>query len=117
MRISDWSSDVCSSDLFLAEDSDAVGDTPRAIATYRELLAAREASLGADDWRTVDTAWQLEGLLIATGEREEAASIRARYVTPLLETPDAALDADQRKFVADVRRTEAAEAAQQTAKR
>src|SRR3546814_7562797 len=107
MRISDWSSDVCSSDLpkealamldtvlpmarevlgdrhpqtqaamqFLAEDSDAIGDTPRAIATYRELLAAREASLGADDWRTVDTAWQLEGLLLATGEREEAASIR-----------------------------------------
>src|SRR3546814_4812421 len=26
---------------FLAEDSDAIGDTPRAIATYRELLAAR----------------------------------------------------------------------------
>src|SRR3546814_7453661 len=77
---------------FLAEDSDAIGDTPRAIATYRELLAAREASLGADDWRTVDTAWQLEGLLLATGEREEAASIRVRYVTPLLETPDARLD-------------------------
>src|SRR3546814_2949428 len=77
---------------FLAEDSDAVGDTPRAIATYRELLAAREASLGADDWRTVDTAWQLEGLLIATGEREEAASIRARYAPPLLETPEERLD-------------------------
>src|SRR3546814_7374551 len=77
---------------FLAEDSDAIGDTPRAIATYRELPAAREASLGADDWRTVDTAWQLECLLLATGEREEAASIRVRYVTPLLETTDARLD-------------------------
>src|SRR3546814_16103693 len=129
MRISDWSSDVCSSDLdtvlpmarevlggrhpqtqaamqFLAEDSDAIGDTPRAIATYRELLAAREASLGADDWRTVDTAWQLEGLLLATGEREEAASIRVRYVTPPLETPDARRHEGQRTFVANVRATE-----------
>src|SRR3546814_8764883 len=126
MRISDWSSDVCSSDLtiyslvnriatlpqagrpkealamldtvlptarevlgdrhpqtqaamqFLAEDSDAVGDTPRAIATYRELLAAREASLGADDWRTVDTAWQLEGLLIATRASAAAATIKRK---------------------------------------
>jgi non-specific serine/threonine protein kinase/serine/threonine-protein kinase len=97
---------------FLAEDSVAVGDTPRAIATYRELLAAREEALGADDERTADTAWQLEGLLRATGEREEAARIRARYVTPLLEAPDARLDEDQKKFVANVRETEAAEAAQ-----
>src|SRR3546814_12490973 len=76
---------------FLAEDADEVGDTSRAIATYRELLAAREASLGADGWRTVATAWQLEGLLIATGEREEAATIRARYVTPLQDAPAAPL--------------------------
>src|SRR3546814_18673241 len=58
---------------FLAEDSAAIGDTPRAIATYPELLAAREASLGADDWRTVDTAWPHEGLLPATGERSTEA--------------------------------------------
>src|SRR3546814_20769645 len=99
---------------FHAEDSEASVDTPRAIATYRELLAAREASLGADDWRTVDTAWQLEGLLLATGAREAAASIRVRYVTPLLETPDARLDEGERKFVADVRETGAAEAAPDT---
>src|SRR3546814_14838930 len=43
---------------------------------------------------------------------EVAASIRVRYGTPLLETPDARLDEGQRKFVANVRETEAAEAAQ-----
>src|SRR3546814_1200769 len=43
---------------------------------------------------------------------EVAASIRVRYVTPLLETPDARLDEGQRKFAANVRETEAAEAAQ-----
>src|SRR3546814_13521668 len=98
--------------LYLAEDTDEIGDTTRGSATYRELLAGGDASFGADDWRTVETAWQLEGLLLATGEREEAASIRVRYVTPLLETPDARLDEGQRKFAANVRETEAAEAAQ-----
>src|SRR3546814_19593547 len=111
MRIIDWSSDGCSSELgrpkealamldtvlpmarevlgdrhpqtqaamqFLAEDSDAIGDTPRAIAPYRELLAAREASLGADDWRAADTAGPLQGPLLAPGERDGAANTHGR---------------------------------------
>src|SRR3546814_11563206 len=44
MRISDWSSDVCSSDLLLAEAADADGgilyDDPRAIALRYRVLRA-----------------------------------------------------------------------------
>jgi non-specific serine/threonine protein kinase/serine/threonine-protein kinase len=100
-----------------AQAAEAVGDMSLAIASDREALALRTASLGADDLKTIDTAWKLEGLLLAAGQGGEAARIRARYVTPLLETPDAKLDERQRAFVANIRSTEAEEAAQETAKR
>jgi non-specific serine/threonine protein kinase/serine/threonine-protein kinase len=95
-----------------AQAAEAVGDTTLAIASYREALALRAAALGAGDLKTIDTAWKLEGLLAAVGEVGEAGRIRARYVTPLLEKPDAQLDDRQRTFVAKIRRTEAEEAAQ-----
>lgn len=95
-----------------AQAAEALGDSSLAIASYRDALALRAASLGASDLKTVDTAWKLEGLLAAVGQGAEAVRLRARYVTPLLEAPDAQLDARQRAFVAEIRRTEAEEAAQ-----
>jgi non-specific serine/threonine protein kinase/serine/threonine-protein kinase len=102
-----------------ADDADDLGDGALAIASYRELLAAREKALGAKDPHTANAAWQLEGELIAAGRREEAASVRARYVEPLLQAPEASLDKATRAFVEDVRKTEAEEAAEakRTAKR
>jgi non-specific serine/threonine protein kinase/serine/threonine-protein kinase len=100
-----------------AQAAEAVDDMSLAIASDREALALRTASLGADDLKTIDTAWKLEGLLLAAGQGGEAARIRARYVTPLLETPDAKLDERQRAFVANIRSTEAEEATQEAAKR
>ena len=68
-----------------AQSADALGDRALAMASYRELVALREAALGADDARTVDAAWQLEGLLRQSGKAAEADALRARYVTPLLQ--------------------------------
>lgn len=100
------------------QSAEEAGDTALAIASYRELLAMRSASLDAGDLKIADAAWKLEGALLVAGQDDEAARIRARYVVPLLEAPEAELDERQRKFVADVRRIEAEEAAgaQETAK-
>ena len=68
-----------------AQSADVLGDRALAMASYRELVALREAALGADDARTVDAAWQLEGLLRQSGKAAEADALRARYVTPLLQ--------------------------------
>ncbi len=102
-----------------ADDADTLGDAGLAIASYRELLAARDESLGPKDRKTIDTAWQLEGELVDTGRRDEAAQLRARYVAPLLAAPEASLDEGMRAFAAQIRRTEAEEAAAaaKTAKR
>jgi non-specific serine/threonine protein kinase/serine/threonine-protein kinase len=95
-----------------ADAADALGDQALVVASYRELLAARDESLGAKDRKTIDTAWQLEGVLNAAGQREEAAGLRARYVAPLLATPDAKLEEGMREFAAEIRRTEAEEASE-----
>ena len=103
-----------------ADDADALGDQALVIASYRELLAARDKSLGAGDRKTIEAAWQLEGVLNGAGQREEAAGLRARYVTPLLAKPASTLDEGMREFVANIRSTEAeeaAEAAKKTVKR
>ncbi|HVI58953.1 MAG TPA: tetratricopeptide repeat protein [Luteimonas sp.] len=100
-----------------ADDADELGDAALAIASYRDLLAAREKSLGASDRKTIDAAWQLEGQLADAGQREEAARVRARYVAPLLDAPEASLDEGMRAFAARIRDTEAEEAAARTAGR
>ena len=93
-----------------AQAADELGDRALAIASYRELLALREDALGADAARTVDAAWQLEGLLRQGGKEAEADAVRARYVTPLLEAKAEALSEDQaakRKDIIDSEREEA----------
>lgn len=93
-----------------AQAADALGDHALAIASYRELLALRETSLGADDVHTIDAAWQLEGLLRRLGKVGEADELRARYVTPLLQAAPASLDEAQARMAKNIRDTEAAEA-------
>ncbi|HET7125507.1 MAG TPA: serine/threonine-protein kinase [Lysobacter sp.] len=95
-----------------ADDADEVGDTKLEIASYRELLDARSAALGADDARTVDAAWQLEGLLREGGGRAEADAVRKRYVEPLLAAKPDMLSEDQAKMAENIRDTEREEAAQ-----
>ena len=93
-----------------AQAADALGDRALAIASYRELLALRDDALGADDARTVDVAWQLEGLLRQSGKGVEADALRARYVAPLLEAkPDALSEerAAKRKDIIEIEREEA----------
>jgi hypothetical protein len=94
-----------------ADDADELGDAGLEIASYRELLAARESSLGADDPHTVDAAWNLEGLLRAGGSRAEADAVRKRYVEPLLAASPGKLSEDQAKMADNIRKTEAEEAA------
>jgi non-specific serine/threonine protein kinase/serine/threonine-protein kinase len=93
-----------------ADDADELGDTRLEIASYRELLDARAASLGADDPRTVDSAWQLEGLLRAQGQRAEADALRKRYVEPLLAAEPGTLSPEQADMAENIRTTEAEEA-------
>jgi len=100
-----------------AQAAGDVGDTALAIASHRELLGIRESLLGARDPGTADIAWQLEAELAAAGHGKEAARVRARYVTPLLETPEAELDEPQKEFVANLRKIEAEESGKATAQR
>jgi non-specific serine/threonine protein kinase/serine/threonine-protein kinase len=95
-----------------ADDADELGDAKLEIASYRELLDARAASLGADDPRTIDSAWQLEGLLRGQGQRAEADALRKRYVEPLLAAKPDTLSEDRAKMAENIRETEAEEAAQ-----
>ena len=90
--------------------ADEIGDIGLAIASYRELLALRETALGAGDARTVDAAWQLEGLLRGRGQAGAADELRRRYVEPLLQAKAEALDEGQARLAKDIRETEAEEA-------
>ncbi|MDI1253747.1 tetratricopeptide repeat protein [Thermomonas sp.] len=93
-----------------AQAADALGDHALAIASYRELLALREGALGADDVRTVDAAWQLEGQLRGSSKRAEADALRARYILPLLDAKPETLSDEQVKKAEDIRKTEREEA-------
>jgi non-specific serine/threonine protein kinase/serine/threonine-protein kinase len=87
-----------------------LGDKALAIASYRELLALREAALGAQDIKTIDAAWNLEGLLRKRGDVAASDELRKRYVTPLLQAQPSALDDDQKRMAKNIRDTEASEA-------
>lgn len=93
-----------------AQAADSVGDADLAIASWRELLRLREAALGATDARTVDAAWQAEGLLRNRGQVAQADALRARYVLPLLQADPATLDPRQQAKRKDILATERAEA-------
>ena len=93
-----------------AQAADTLGEHALAIASYRELLALRVAALGADDVRTVDAAWQLEGLLRGAGKPREADALRVRYVMPLLDAKPGALSDEQVQKAEDIRKTEREEA-------
>ena len=93
-----------------AQAADSLGDHALAIASYRELLALREDALGADDVRTVDAAWQVEGLLRGMGSREEADAMRTRYVSPLLDARPDTLSDQQVEKAEDIRKSEREEA-------
>lgn len=93
-----------------AQAADEVGDKALAMASWKTLLDIREAALGSEDVRTVDAAWQLEGMLRSAGKREEADTLRARYVAPLLEAKADSLSEEQaakRKDIIDTEREEA----------
>ena len=93
-----------------AQSADEVGDRALAIASYRELIALRDGALGADDPRTIDAAWQLEGLLRQSGNDAEADAVRARYVMPLLQAKADTLSEDRaakRKDIIDSEREQA----------
>ena len=60
--------------------------------------------------RTVEAAWQLEGMLRSAGKRDEADTLRARYIAPLLEAKEDSLSEEQvakRKDIIDTEREEA----------
>jgi len=93
-----------------AQSADALGDRALAMASYRELVTLREGALGHDDARTVDAAWQLEGLLRQSGKAAEADVLRARYITPLLQAKLDTLSEAQAAKRADILATEREEA-------
>ena len=93
-----------------AQAADELGDKALAMASWRTLLGIREAALGPEDVRTVDAAWQLEGMLRGAGKRDEADTLRVRYITPLLEAKVDSLSEEQaakRKDIIDTEREEA----------
>lgn len=94
-----------------AQAADELGDRALAIASWRHLLKIRLAAYGAGDVKTVDSAWQLEGLLRQGGQVKEADALRADYVIPLLQADPATLDAAHRKMQKNIRDTEREEAA------
>ena len=93
-----------------AQAAEAIGNDALAMASYRELLALREAALGAQDIKTIDAAWNVEGLLRKRGEVAAADEVRKRYVTPLLHASPDTLDDDQKRMVKNILETEASEA-------
>lgn len=78
-----------------AQAAEALGNPSLAIASWRTLLQLREAASGAQDGLTVDTAWQLEGLLRTQGDVAEAEALRKRYILPLLQAAPDQLNARQ----------------------
>jgi non-specific serine/threonine protein kinase/serine/threonine-protein kinase len=93
-----------------AQAADELGDKALAMASWRTLLEIREGALGADDARTVDAAWQLEGMLRSAGNHKEADALRTRYIAPLLEAKEDSLSEEQAAKRKDIIETEREEA-------
>jgi non-specific serine/threonine protein kinase/serine/threonine-protein kinase len=93
-----------------AQAADELGDKALAMASWQTLLDIREAALGSEDVRTVDAAWQLEGMLRSAGKVADADALRVRYIAPLLEAKEDRLSEEQaakRKDIIDTEREEA----------
>src|SRR3546814_15979508 len=71
MRISDWSSDVCSSDLRLA----ALRHLPRALEVYDRQDARHDRRLDAGGPRPVDEAQVVVGIEEELGDRAAGAGV------------------------------------------
>src|SRR3546814_15879499 len=69
MRISDWSSDVCSSDLALIEDAATLGDLGR----MRAMLAVTRRAIAADP--ADPRAYYLQAVLAARAGRFDRARV------------------------------------------
>ncbi len=96
--------------IIRAQAADDRGLSELAIASYREFLALADVALGKDDARTIDAAWQLEGLLRKRGQAGAADELRARYIAPLLRADPKTLDEarlDKRQDIIDTEREEA----------
>lgn len=63
---------------------------------------------------TIDAAWQLEGEWLVAGQHEEAARLRERYVTPLLQAKPDSLSPQLTRMADNIRETEREEAQQAT---
>lgn len=96
--------------IIRAQAADDRGLSELAIASYREFLALADVALGKDDVRTIDAAWQLEGLLRKRGQAGAADELRARYIAPLLRADPKTLDEARlakRQDIIDTEREEA----------
>ena len=98
--------------IIRAQAADERGQSELAIASYREFLALADVALGPEDARTVDAAWQLEGLLRKRGQAGAADELRARYIEPLLRADPKTLDEARRAKRQDIIDTERKEARQ-----
>jgi non-specific serine/threonine protein kinase/serine/threonine-protein kinase len=92
--------------MIVAHASEDMGDSVNEIGAYRELLEMRRAKLGEGDAKTIEVAWQFSDALDQYGKREEAAALRKRYVTPLLEADPTKLDPSKSKLAEHIRQAE-----------
>src|SRR3546814_17442909 len=86
MRISDWSSDVCSSDLALIEDAATLGDLGR----MRAMLAVTRRAIAADP--ADPRAYYLQAVLAARAGRFDLARVLLQKTGGTLNGMAAVLD-------------------------
>ncbi|MEP6908292.1 MAG: serine/threonine-protein kinase, partial [Pseudoxanthomonas sp.] len=92
--------------MMQARAYEGTGDLVKEIASYREALLMRQSTLGDGDARTIDVAWNLSQALDEAGDREESATLRARYLTPLLSAPASTLSPELEKLALKIRASE-----------
>ncbi len=98
----------------LADVASDLKDIPVALASYQHLLDVRAKGGATDDdvldSKSINAAWQMEGLLRPLGRHEAANRLRERYVTPLLEAKQDELSPGLIRMAEDIRKTELEEA-------
>ncbi len=92
--------------LIVAEASADLGRTSAAIDAFHEVLAMQVAQQGEGSGQTIATAWKLGAALQRAGLKGEGAAIRARYVTPLLQSEASALTPELAKLAQKIREAE-----------